>query len=93
MAGERLKQYQNVICKSVVYTYYIACCHFTPRRLLTAALRDKTREVNQNPLTPLLSAVVVSPYENCIIVAVTAEQKVANVERFSKLVVVCFCCD
>ena len=60
---------------------------------MTAALRDKTSEVNQKPFTPLLSAVSVFVYENWIMVAVTAEQKVASVDRLSRLVVVCFCCD
>lgn len=49
--------------------------------------------MNQNPFTLLLSAESVFVYENCIIVAVTAEQKVASVDRFNRLVVVCFCCD
>ena len=71
----------------------MASCHFTPKRLLTAAPKDKTREVNQNPFTALLSTVVVFMYENWIMVAVTAEQKVANVDRFKRLAVVCFCCD
>ena len=69
-------------------TYYSACCHLTPNKLFTAALSDKTSDVNQNPFTLLPIVVSVVMYENCIIVAVTAEQKVASVDRLSRLVVV-----
>ena len=51
----------------------------------------KTREVNQNAFTALAAALWVSAYENCRVVAVTAEKKVATVDRLSRLAAPCFC--
>lgn len=58
---------------------------------MTAAAILKTREENQKQLTacdagPLTS----SSKENCRVVAVTAEKKVAIVERLSRLLEPCF---
>ena len=50
----------------------------------------KTRDVNQNALTAFAAALLVSPYENCKLVAVTEEKKVAMADRLSKLSVLCF---
>jgi hypothetical protein len=50
-----------------------------------------TNEVNQNAFTALAWTLLVSAYENCKVVAVTAEKNVATVDRLSKLAVPCFC--
>ena len=50
-----------------------------------------TRDVNQNALTALAAALSVLPNENCKLVAVTEEKKVAIVERLSKLCAPCVC--
>ena len=72
-------------------THYIACFHVSPRRLLTAAPILKTKEANQKQLTEFAIGVRPNPYENCIVVAVTAEKKVATVERLSRLFAPCSC--
>lgn len=66
------------------HTYYIACFHVTPNRLLTAAPILKTSDVNQNVFTAFAMGVLVASNENCMVVAVTAEKKVATVDKFSK---------
>lgn len=71
-------------------TYYIACLHVSPSKLLTAAPTEKTSEVNQNPLTESDSGSPVLSKENCNVVAVTAEKNVATVERFNRLAAACF---
>ena len=72
-------------------THYIACFHVSPRRLLTAAPILKTKEANQKQLTEFAIGVRPNSYENCIVVAVTAEKKVATVERLSRLFAPCSC--
>ena len=47
--------------------------------------------MNQNALTAFAAALLVLPNENCKLVAVTEEKKVAIVERLSRLCVPCFC--
>jgi len=51
----------------------------------------KTSDVNQNALTALAAGLVVTPNENCKLVAVTEEKKVATVERLSRFCAPCFC--
>ena len=51
----------------------------------------KTSDVNQNALTAFAAGPVVSLYENCKLVAVTEEKKVAMVDRFSKFSAACVC--
>ena len=68
----------------------MACFHVNPRRLLTAAPIENTREVNQNPLTESARGSPVLSKENCSVVAVTAEKNVATVDKFSKLAAACF---
>lgn len=82
---------QTPIAPARKSTYYIACFHVSPRRLLTAAPMLKTRDVNQKPLTLLARLVFVDSKENCMVVAVTALKKVATVDRFSRFVAACFC--
>lgn len=43
-----------------------------------------TSDVNQNEFTALANGVSVISKENCMVVAVTAEKKVATVLRFSR---------
>ena len=50
-----------------------------------------TSDVNQNALTAFAAALLVLPNENCKLVAVTEEKKVAVVERLSRLCALCFC--
>ena len=50
-----------------------------------------TSDVNQNALTAFAAGLPVSPNENCKLVAVTEEKKVAIVERLSRLCAPCFC--
>ena len=50
-----------------------------------------TSDVNQNALTAFAAAPLVSLNENCILVAVTEEKKVAMVERLSRLCAPCSC--
>lgn len=71
-------------------THYMACFHVSPSKLLTAEAMLNTREQNQNALTPLLRALSVVWKENCSVVAVTAEKKVATVVRFRRLEAACF---
>ena len=71
-------------------THYIACFQVTPSRLFTAAPIEKTNDVNQKPLTLFCRELSVMVYENCIVVAVTAEKKVATVDRLSRLAAACF---
>lgn len=51
----------------------------------------KTIDVNQNAFTAFAATLPVSPYENCKLVEVTEEKKVAMAVRLSKLSVLCFC--
>ena len=50
-----------------------------------------TSDVNQNAFTAFAAALSVTPNENCKLVAVTEEKKVAMVERLSRLRAPCFC--
>ena len=50
-----------------------------------------TSDVNQNALTAFAAGLLVSPNENCKLVAVTEEKKVAMVERLSRLCAPCSC--
>ena len=68
----------------------MACFHVTPSRLLTAAPIENTSEMNQNPFTLLASKVSVWSKENCMVVAVTAEKKVATVDKLRRLFAACF---
>lgn len=68
----------------------MACFHVNPRREFTAAAMLNTRDPNQKQLTASGSGAPVLPYENCKVVAVTAEKNVATVERLSKFVAPCF---
>ena len=74
-----------------VNTYYIACFHVTPSKLFTAAPILNTNEVNQNEFTASASGLPVMSNENCIVVAVTAEKKVATVLRLRRFWLACFC--
>ena len=65
-------------------THYMACFHVTPRRLFTAAPMLNTSDVNQKEFTAFANAVSCMSNENCIVVAVTAEKKVATVLRLSR---------
>ena len=71
-------------------TYYMACFHVSPRRLLTAAPILNTRDVNQKPFTLFASLVSVWSNENCMVVAVTALKNVATVDRLSRFAAACF---
>lgn len=64
-------------------TYYIACFQVSPNKLFTAAAILKTSDANQKELTATWVLVEVRGKENCRVVAVTAEKKVATVERLS----------
>ena len=44
----------------------------------------KTSEANQNALTTFAAGLLVSLYENCRLVAVTEDKKVATADRFSR---------
>ena len=50
-----------------------------------------TSDVNQNALTAFAAGLLVLPYENCKLVAVTEETKVAIVERLIRLRAAYFC--
>lgn len=74
------------------FTHYIACFQVSPSRLLTAAAMLKTMLRNQKQLTETATGSWGdSPYENCRVVAVTAEKKVATVDRLRRFVAPCFC--
>lgn len=65
-------------------TYYMACFQVSPTKLLTAAAMLKTRDANQKLLTASRARPPGSRLkENCKVVAVTAEKKVATVDRLS----------
>lgn len=67
-------------------TYKTACVHDKPSKLLTAALILNTREVNQNAFAAPYNTVGGDAFhENWSIVAVTPENKVAIIERFSMM--------
>lgn len=51
----------------------------------------KTSDANQNALTAFALAVFVTLYENCRLVIVTEENRVAMVDRLSRLLVLCSC--
>jgi hypothetical protein len=51
----------------------------------------KTNDVNQNALTAFAARLVVSLNENCRLVAVTEEKKVAIVDRLSRFSAPCDC--
>ena len=63
----------------------------TPSKLFTAAPMLNTNDVNQNELTAFCSGLAVMLNENCIVVAVTAEKKVATVDKLRRLFAACFC--
>ena len=44
-----------------------------------------TSDVNQNALTAFAAGLLVSPNENCMVVAVTEEKKAATAEKLSRL--------
>lgn len=71
-------------------TYNAACIHDSPRRLFTAALILNTRDVNQNAFTASSVKLEFDSNENCIMVAVTPENKVATVDRFKRFPAECF---
>jgi hypothetical protein len=93
--GERLQEHRHQQQHSLAPygqdTHYIACFQVSPSREFTAEAMLKTRLANQNAFTALASAECVSSKENCIVVAVTAEKKVATVDKFCKLAAPCFC--
>jgi hypothetical protein len=68
----------------------MACFHVTPSKLFTAAAMLKTIEENHKLLTASLAGECSSSKENCRVVAVTAEKKVATVERLRRLFAPCF---
>ena len=49
--------------------------------------------MNQNALTTFAAVLPVSPNENCKLVAVTEEKRVAMIERLSRLCAPRFCAD
>lgn len=51
----------------------------------------KTNDVNQKALTTFAAVLLVSLNENCKLVAVTEEKKVAIVERFNRFSAACVC--
>lgn len=67
-------------------THYNACSHMYASRLLTTDAILNTNEQNQKLLTTIWSVVLASLTENCKVVAVTAEKKVATVDNVRKLV-------
>lgn len=69
----------------------MACFHVNPSKLFTALAILNTSEINQNELTASASGFPVESNENCRVVAVTAEKKVATVLRFNKLLAACCC--
>lgn len=73
------------------WTYYMACFQVSPSKLFTAAPMLKTRERNQKQFTELATELCSSSNENWRVVAVTAEKKVATVERLRRLEAPCFC--
>lgn len=70
-------------------TYYIACFQVSPRRLFTAAAILNTSDENQKAFTESDSTLPVDWYENCKVVAVTAEKNVATVDRFNRFDAAC----
>jgi hypothetical protein len=72
-------------------TYYMACFHVSPSRLLTAAAILKTSDANQKPFTAFAVGDPREAKEYCKQVAVTAEKKVAIVDKFNKFIAACFC--
>jgi hypothetical protein len=67
----------------------MACFQVRPSRLFTAAAILKTNEENQNALTDFPSTPSVNWYENCSVVAVTAEKNVATVDKFRRFEAAC----
>ena len=51
----------------------------------------KTSDANQNALTAFAAGVFVMLYEDCKLVIVTEENRVAIVDRLSRLLVLCSC--
>lgn len=51
----------------------------------------KTSDVNQNALTAFAAVLLVSLNENCKLVAVTEEKKVAMVDKLSRFSAPCVC--
>lgn len=90
-SGERLIQMRTHQGTRSPGERYMACFQVSPKRLFTAAAILNTREANQKQLTAVESLLFSNSYENCKVVAVTAEKNVATVERLSKLVAPCFC--
>lgn len=73
-------------------TYYMACFQVNPSKLFTAAAMLNTKDANQKLLTAAARGLARSnSYENCMVVAVTAEKKVAIVERLRRFAEPCFC--
>jgi hypothetical protein len=68
----------------------MACFHVRPSRLLTAAAILNTRDVNQKPFTAFARDEWRDAKENCKQEAVTAEKKVAIVDKLSKFIAPCF---
>ena len=69
----------------------MACFQVTPNRLLTAAAILNTMELNQKEFTASAIGVRLRAKENCKVVAVTAEKKVATVDRLRRFAAPCFC--
>ena len=72
-------------------SYYMACFHVNPKRLLTAAAMLNTIEVNQKALTASSSGVPWVSKVYCKVVAVTAEKNVATVDKLRRLAAPCSC--
>jgi hypothetical protein len=68
----------------------MACFQVSPSKLFTAALILKTRDRNQKQFTALAIESFGSSNENWRVVAVTAEKKVATVDKLRRLVAPCF---
>ena len=88
--GERLDDVKLIGRRSATRrTYYIACFQVNPRRLFTAAAILNTSDENQKAFTESAKTFPVEPYENCNVLAVTAEKNVATVDRFSRFDAAC----
>ena len=62
----------------------MACFQLNPINPLTAAATLNIIDVNQKPFTIFASVELVSSKENCNVVAVTDEKKVASVEMLRR---------
>jgi hypothetical protein len=72
-----------MMLRSTRRPYYISCFQVNRRRLFTAAAILNTNDENQKALTASDKTFPVALYENCKVVAVTAEKNVATVDRFN----------